>query len=260
MGQRIQVTRTAASVAVEGLVEGRDRDELVRALRAVPHGAALLVTLSTPTDLLGTRATGASSSSTVRAVTLDRDAVPAADDLRRGLVSRGVGTIGDVEAEIHRMANDGLRNARAAFLEAATLRMLAERFDAARASDLHDVTSSKWRALLTAQANRVAGAVDRLRTQLEPLFVQDSAIATPTAGSGAMSSAASTRIAAEQRLGDTARRIADDLGQVERAARAAFAVAETAPDTIELRDVTFWRRLAATRDRIAAFTQHVIPR
>jgi hypothetical protein len=47
---------------------------------------------------------------------------------------------------------------------------------------------------------------------------------------------------------------------VERATRAALAVAETAPASIELRDVTFWRRLAATRDRIAAFTQFVIPR
>ncbi len=42
-GQRIQVTRTPAGVAVEGLVEGEDRDEIVRALREVPHGAALRV-------------------------------------------------------------------------------------------------------------------------------------------------------------------------------------------------------------------------
>jgi hypothetical protein len=256
-GQRIQVRRTAASIAVEGLVEGRDRDELVRALRAVPHGAALQVTLSTSADLLGTRGTSASSSSTLRAVTLDRHAVPAADDLRRALVSRGAGQVANVEAEIHRVANEGLRNARTAFLEAATLRILAERFDTARASDLSEATSGKWHALLTAQADRVARAVDQMRTQLEPLFVQDGEPAMSGAGSGSMASAASTRIAAEQGLSDAARRIAEDLTLVERATRAALAVAETAPATIELRDTTFWRRLAVTRDRIAAFTQHV---
>ncbi len=59
-----------------------------------------------------------------------------------------------------------------------------------------------------------------------------------------MPSAAFTRIAAEQHLGDAARRIAEDLGQVERATRAALAVAETAPATIELRDAHL---LAAAR-------------
>ena len=268
-GQRIQVTRTPVSVAVEGLVEGQDRDEIVRVLRGVPHGAALRVTLSTPADLIGTRAAGnatggAVGTSTLRAVTLERNAVPAADDLRRALVSRGVGAAGNVEAEIHRVANDGLRHARTAFLEAATLRTLAERFDAARAPGLPDITSAKWRALLTAQAERVAGAVGQVRTELEPLFVpggEPGAAGGPGAGSGSssMPSAAFTRIAAEQYLGDSARRIAEDLGQVERATRAALAVGETAPATIELRDATFWRRLAATRDRIAAFTEHVNP-
>jgi hypothetical protein len=267
-GQRIQVTRTPTGVAVEGLVEGQDRDALVRALREVPHGAALRVTLSTPADLIGTRTTGPPSPATVRAVTLERNAVPAADDLRRALVSRGpaaagnnataTASAGNVEDEIHRLANDGLRNARRAFLEAATLRTLAERFDAARASELPDNASRKWRALLTAQADRVARAVDQVRTQLEPLFVPNGESAARAAGSGPAPSAAQTRMAAEQRLGDAARRIAEDLGQVERATRAALAVAETAPATIELRDVTFWRRLAATRDRIAAFTHHVI--
>jgi RNA polymerase sigma factor (sigma-70 family) len=264
-GQRIQVTRTPVAVAVEGLVEGQNRDEIVRALREVPHGAALRVTLSTPADLIGARGTGnvtggAAGTSTLRAVTLDRNAVPAADDLRRALASRG-GDAGNIEAEIHRLANDGLRHARAAFLEAATLRTLAERFDAASASGLADITSTKWRALLTAQAERVAGAVDRVRTELEPLFIQggESATPAPGGGSGSTPSAASTRIAADQHLGDAARRIAEDLGQVERATRAALAVAETAPATIELRDATFWRRLGATRDRIAAFTGHVNP-
>lgn len=277
-GQRIQVTRTPGSVAVEGLVEGRDRDEIVRALREVPHGAALRVTLSTPADLMfGTRASGratggAAGTATLRAVTLERNAVPAADDLRRALVSRHAGSAGhvaagnietgNVEAEIHRIANDGLRHARTAFLEAATLRTLAERFDAVRASELSDITSAKWRVLLTAQADRVAVAVDQVRTELEPLFVQGGGSVVSGAGSGSspMPSAASTRMAAEQLLGDAARRIAEDLEQVERATRAAFAVAETAPATIELRDATFWRRLAATRDRIAAFTEHVTPR
>jgi RNA polymerase sigma factor (sigma-70 family) len=264
-GQRIQVTRTPASVTVEGLVEGQDRDALVRAVREVPHGAALRVTLSTPADLIGTRATGASSSSTLRAVTLDRSAVPAAGDLRDALVSGGPpaagnAATGNVEAEIQRLANDGLRDARTAFLEASTLRALAERFDAARASELSDITSRKWRALLTAQADRVARAVDQLRARLEPLFVRDQQLAAPGAVSGPMPSAAQTRVAADERLGDAARRISEDLGRVERATRAALAVAETAPATIELRDVTFWRRLAATRDRIAAFAQHVLLR
>jgi hypothetical protein len=289
-GQRIQVTRTLAGVAVEGLVEGQDRDELVRALREVPHGEALRVTLSTPADLLDARATrgvtnsasGATGSGigtpTVRAVTLDRNAVPAADDLRHALASRrasagasagagaDAGTGADVEAEIHRLANDGLRHARAAFLEAATLRTLAERFDAAREPGLPDLTSAKWRALLASQAGRVAHAVDQVRTPLEPLFVRDAAFATLAPGGGfqqgqgaSVPSAAYTRIAAEPQVGDAARRIAEDLRQVERAARAAFAVAETAPATIELRDATFWRRLAVTRERIAAFSEHVSP-
>jgi hypothetical protein len=271
VGQRIQVTRTPAGVAVDGLVEGvhRDRDELVRVLREVPHGAVLRVNLSTPGDLIGARATNGSSpsSSTLRAVTLDRNAVPAADDLRRALATRGsragggaAGAGVNIEAEIHRIANDGLRNARTAFLEAATLRTLAERFDTARASELSDITSRKWLALLTAQADRVARAVDQVRNQLEPLFVPSGELAAPATASGSTASAAQTRLAADQRLGDAARRIAEDLTQVERATRAALAVAETAPVSIELRDVTFWRRLAATRDRITAFTQFVIPR
>jgi RNA polymerase sigma factor (sigma-70 family) len=275
-GQRIQVTRTPVSVAVEGLVEGQDRDEIVRALREVPHGSALRVALTTTADLLGARAAGnaaghatggaaggagTAGTATLRAVTLDRNAVPAADDLRRALVSRGAS--GDVEGQIHRLANDGLRHSRAAFLEAATLRTLAERFDVARAAGLPDITSAKWRVLLTSQAERVANAVDQVRTQLEPLFMQGESGGSgggSSAGSGVTPSAAYTRMAAEEHLGEAARRIADDLGQVERATRAALAVAEAAPATIELRDATFWRRLAATRDRIAAFTEHVIPR
>jgi RNA polymerase sigma factor (sigma-70 family) len=265
VGQRIQVTRTPSGVAVEGLVEGQNRDELVRVLREVPHGATLRVKLSIPEDLIGTRAgagagAGASSAPTLRAITLDRNAVPVADDLRRALASRGGAAAGNVEAELYRLANDGLRNARTAFLEAATLRTLAERFDAVRPAELSDITSRKWHALLTVQADRVARAVDQVRTQLEPLFVPNGESAIPVSGAASMPSAAHTRLAAEQRLGDAARRIAEDLTQVERAARTALAVAETAPVSIELRDVTFWRRLAATADRIAAFRQHVTVR
>jgi DNA-directed RNA polymerase specialized sigma24 family protein len=283
VGQRIQVTRTPSTVVVEGLVEGRNRDELVRALRAVPHGETLRVALSTPEELIGTRSTTmgtAPSSSTLRAVTLERNAVPAADDLRRALTARGAGASGNIEVEIHRLANDGLRNARTAFLEAATLRALAERFDAARTSELSDVTSTKWRVLLAAQADRVTGAVDQVRTQLEPLFVRNGDLTASGARSGSMTGATPastatptatavpatkptqtpTAAAAEERLGDTTRRIASELEQVERATRAALAVAETAPATIELRDAAFWQRLASTRDRIAAFSQQVDPR
>ncbi len=60
--------------------------------------------------------------------------------------------------------------------------------------------------------------------------------------------------------GGEARRIAEDLRQVEQATRAALAVAEVAPATIELRERTFWRRLAATGDRIAAFRQQLMSR
>ena len=72
---------------------------------------------------------------------------------------------------MHRIANDGLRHARTAFLEAATLSTLAERFDAARASEMSATTSGKWRALLTEQADRVTRAVDQMRTLLEPVFL-----------------------------------------------------------------------------------------
>lgn len=264
VGQRIQVTRTPSSVAVEGLVEGQNRDDLVRALRAVPHGAALSVNLSTPAELLGSTAgrtspspspsspsSSSSSSSTVRSVALDRDAVPAADDLRRAIMARPAGAVANVEAEIHRLANDGLRDARASFLEAATLSTLAARFDAARASDLLDSTSTKWRTLLAEQVDRVARAVDQLRSRLEPVFVRYDQQATSPSGPAAGA-------ADDRRVSDEARRIAEDLREVERAASAALAVAETAPATIELREAAFWRRLAATRDRIAALKQHLI--
>jgi hypothetical protein len=92
------------------------------------------------------------------------------------------------------------------------------------------------------------------------LFVPNSAAVARASGGASAPSAASTRLAADQQFGDAARRIAEDLGQVERAAREAFAVAEVAPASIELRDDTFWRRLGATRDRIEAFTEHVTPR
>ena len=168
-GQRIHVTRTPASVTVEGLVEGGDSDELVRALRAVPHGAALRVNLSTPADLIGARPAGTSSPSSLRAVALGRDAIPAADDLRRAVASRDGGAaapgapIENVETGMHRMANDGLRHARTAFLEAATLSMLADRFDVVRLSEISATTSGKWRVLLTEQADRVTRAVDQMR-------------------------------------------------------------------------------------------------
>ena len=176
-GQRIQVTRTPANVTVEGLVEGGDSDALVRALRAVPHGAALRVNLTTPADLIGARPAGTSAPSSLRAVALGRDAIPAADDLRRAVVSRDGGAaapgvpIENVETGMHRIANDGLRHARTALLEAATLRTLADRFEAARPSDMSATTAGKWRALLTEQADRVTRAVDRMRALLEPVFL-----------------------------------------------------------------------------------------
>jgi hypothetical protein len=250
VGQRIQVTRTPIDVTVQGLVEGRDRHELVRALRELPHGAALLVNLSTSADLMGTRAAGTPPSSSLRAVALGRNAIPAADDLRRAVVSRDAGAVANVEAEMHRIANDGLRHARAAFLEAATLRTLTERFDAARASEIPDTTSRKWRALLTEQVQRVSRGVDQVRSVLEPVFMP---YAERTARPAPF-------VADPRGLSDEARRIAEDLGQVEQATRAALAVAETAPIAIELRDRAFWQRLAATRDRIAALAHQLTSR
>ena len=133
-GQRIQVTRSSTRVAVEGLVEGPDRDEIVRALREVPHGDALLVRLSTPADLSGRPPARSSPSSNLRAVTLGRDAIPAADDLRQALARRAPGghngSATNVEAEVHRLANEGLQGARTGFLEAALLSTLADRFAA----------------------------------------------------------------------------------------------------------------------------------
>jgi hypothetical protein len=246
-------------VAVEGLVEGQDRDELVRALREVPHGAALHVNLSTPADLIGTPRAGPSPSSSLRAVALNRDAVPAADDLRRAIARRGAGSVTNVEAEIHRLANDGLRDARTAFLEAATLSALADRFDALDASAMHDTTSRKWRALLVEQIDRVAHAVDQVRALLAPVFVRDDEPAAPRSASGHTPRLVPAPMIEDTRdLGDEAQRIAGDLRQVERATRAALAVAESAPTTIELRDAAFWDRLAATSDRIAALIRQVI--
>jgi hypothetical protein len=263
-GQRIQVTRTPAGVTVEGLVEGGDRDALVRALRALPHGAALRVNLTTPADLMGTGpAAGTSTPSSLRAVALGRDAIPAADDLRRAVVSREGGkgasnvSIENVEAGIHRIANDGLRYARTAFLEAATLSTLADRLDAARAADIPERTSEKWRVLLTEQANRVERGVYQMRTLLEPVFLtyDDRAAlrAQPQPAPGAQA-------VDRPGPGGEARRIAEDLREVEQATRAALAVAEVAPGTIELRERAFWRRLAATGDRIAAFRQQLMSR
>jgi RNA polymerase sigma factor (sigma-70 family) len=259
-GQRIQVTRTPAGVTVEGLVEGGDSDELVRALRAVPHGAALRVNLSTPEDLIGARPPGTSSPSSLRAVALGRDAIPAADDLRRAVVSRDGGAVApgvpseNVETGVHRIANDGLRHARTAFLEAATLGTLADRFDTVRASEIPATTSGKWRALLTEQADRVTRAVDQMRTLLEPVFLTYDE--RTSLRSQPVSPLAGDRLGP----GGEARRIAEDLRQVEHDTRAALAVAEIAPATIELRERTFWRRLAATSDRIAAFRQQLIAR
>ena len=149
-GQRIQVTRTSTRVAVEGLVEGPDRDEIVRALREVPHGDALLVRLSTPADLIGRPRPRSSPSSNLRAVTLGRDAIPAADDLRQALARRAAGSATNVEAEMHRLANEGLQGARTGFLEAALLSTLADRFAALSGpamADMHARTNGEdsWR-------------------------------------------------------------------------------------------------------------------
>lgn len=260
-GHRIQVTRTPAGVTVEGLVEGGDSGELVRALRALPHGAALRVKLSTPEDLIGARPAGPSSPSSLRAVALGRDAIPAADDLRRAVVSREGGAaapgvaIENVETGMHRIANDGLRHARTAFLEAVTLSMLADRFDVARLAEMSATTTGKWRALLTEQADRVTRAVDRMRALLEPVFLtydERAALRSPPVSVSAP--------LAGDRLGPggEARRLAEDLRQVEHDTRAALAVAEVAPETIELRERAFWRRLAATSDRIAGLRQQLM--
>jgi RNA polymerase sigma factor (sigma-70 family) len=247
VGQRIQMTRTPTSVAVEGLVEGQDRDELVRALREVPHGAVLRVQLSTPADLIGTPRQGRSPSSSLRAVALDRDAIPAADDFRHAIARHAAGSVTNVEAEIHRLANDGLRHARTAFLEAATLSALADRFDAMSTSPMPDTTSRKWLALLAEQADRVASAIDQVRALLEPVFVRDDEPAAPA-----------PTIEDTRPLGDEARHIAEELRQVERATRAALAVAESAPATIELRETAFWRRLAATSVRVAVLKRQLV--
>jgi RNA polymerase sigma factor (sigma-70 family) len=260
-GRRIQVTRTPTSVTVEGLVEGGDSEELVRALRAVPHGAALRVNLTTPADLIEARPAGRSSPSSVRAVALGRDAIPAADDLRRAIVSRDGEPdapnvpIENVETGMHRIANDGLRHARTAFLEAATLSMLVDRFDAARASEISTTTSGKWHALLAEQADRVTRAVDQMRTLLEPVFL------TYDERTALRSQPAPAPLAEDRPgPGGEARRLAEDLRQVEHVTRAALAVAEIAPGTIELRERAFWRRLAATSDRIAALRQQLMAR
>jgi hypothetical protein len=260
-GQRIHVTRTPAGVTVEGLVEGGDSDGLVRALRAVRHGAALRVNLTTPADLIGARPAGTSPPSSLRAVALGRDAIPAADDLRRAVVSREGGAaaagvpIENVETGMHRIANDGLRHARTAFLEAATLSTLAERFEEVRLSEITAGTSRKWRALLTEQADRVTRAVDQMRTLLEPVFL------TYDERTALRSQPGSAPPAGDRPgPGGEARRIAEDLRQVEHDTRAALAVAEIAPATIELREPTFWRRLAATSERIAALRQLLMAR
>jgi RNA polymerase sigma factor (sigma-70 family) len=253
VGQRIQVTRTPTSVAVDGLVEGQDRDALVRALREVPHGVALRVHLATPEDLVAAPHSGHPSSSSLRAVALDRDAIPVADDLRQAIAQRSAGAGGavtDIEAEIHRVANDGLRDARTVFLEAATLSALADRFDAVNASAMEGATSKKWRTLLAEQTDRVAVAVDRVRRLLEPLFRHDAEPAPRLAPAPPIDDT--------RQLSDEARRIAEELRQVERATRAALAVGESAPDTIELRDPAFWRRLAATSESISVLKRQLV--
>ncbi len=81
------------------------------------------------------------------------------------------------------------------------------------------------------------------------MFLRDAERLTP---------APSSAVADQRRLSDEAQRIVDDLRDVERITRASLAVGETAPSTIGLRDPAFWQRLAATRDHVAAFKQHVI--
>ena len=127
-----------------------------------------------------------------------------------------------------------------------------------------DTTTNKWRGLLAGQTDRVAHAVDQVRTLLEPVFVRQDQPPAPGAPGPASErmprpappikdpASEDPRIEDPLSLAAAARRVADDLGQVERATRAALTVAETPPDTIELRDAAFWRRLAATRERIAA--------
>lgn len=259
-GQRIQVTRSSTRVAVEGLVEGPDRDEIVRALREAPHGDALLVRLSTPADLasgdVGLPRPRGSRSSNLRAVTLGRDAIPAADDLRQALARRAAGSATNAEAEVHRLANEGLQGARTGFLEAALLSTLTDRFAALSGPAMAETTTNKWRGLLAGQTDRVAHAVDQVRTLLEPVFVSSDRPPAP----GAAPPIEDPPIKDPLSLADAARRLADDLGQVERATRAALTVAETPPDTIELRDAAFWRRLAATRARVAALKRQLVER
>jgi hypothetical protein len=236
----------------------------------VPHGETLLVRLSTPADLASGRPPARSSpSSNLRAVTLGRDAIPAADDLRQALARRAAGSATNVEAEMHRLANEGLQGARTSFLEAALLSTLADRFAALSGPAMADTTANKWRGLLAGQTDRVSHAVDQVRTLLEPVFASHGQ-PPPGAASERMPRPAPVPnadlpiedppIESPLSLADAARRVADDLGRVERATRAALTVAETPPDTIELRDAAFWRRLAATRERVAAIKRQVVER
>jgi hypothetical protein len=233
----------------------------------VPHGATLRLNLTTPEDLMGARPAGRSAPSSLRAVALGRDAIPAADDLRRAVLSRvapGV-PIENVETGMRRIANEGLRHARTAFLEATTLSTLADRFDAARASDMSAATTGKWHALLAEQADRVTRAVDQMRTLLEPIFLtyeeRTALRSQPAAGAPAAAPPAENRLGpGGEAPGGEARRINEELRQAEHDTRAALAVAEVAPATIELRERTFWRRLAATSERIVALRQQLMAR
>jgi hypothetical protein len=85
VGQRIHVARAPAAVMVSGLVEGADRQDLVSRLRAMPNSAALRVDLETPEELATATTAGARGPThlTFRLVDLQRDAIPAADHVRR---------------------------------------------------------------------------------------------------------------------------------------------------------------------------------
>jgi hypothetical protein len=226
---------------------------LIEALRAVPHGRALQLALRTPEELAGTTQPRGAGRVSVRTVTVDGGAIPAADDLRAYVLAAGAGATGsDVDREIQRLANDGLRRSRAALLEALTLENLADRYDAQPADTLGAATLLKWQRLLAAQADRVAIDLQQLRLFLEPIFrapplaASVEATTTPDASDAAgHESPAAWSVRAQQ--------IGAALIEIERGVRSALAAADTRPTSVELRSPAFWRRATNTEQLLQVF-------
>jgi hypothetical protein len=226
LGGRLTVQRDASSVIVQGLVDDSQRRQIRALLRSLPHADALRLDMRTLDEAVrGTPP--ASGIARFQPLSFDPDSIPVAAELRAYVAAPAL----DIDAEVRRLANDGLRRSREALVHALAIESVAERFDDEALQALNRDAHGKWRALIGKHAAAVAADLQRLRRALEPALSPRTA-AEPDARDD-QAAPADIR-AAVRDLGSRAVRIDDGV-------RAALAASSEPPEEIKLRDPAFWR-------------------